>query len=114
MEKGNAMAASARARLFVDQWNALLAARGEGDVEVGHAITDMVETRAAPGDKAADGRIGRLRFEQLHLGVAEVEMHDAGAIGEFGTTTGDVQDIAIEGQGGVKIGDGNAQMGNGR
>lgn len=70
MEERDTMAMGAGSRAAVDQLEARGLERGEGGVDVGNAIRDVVETRSAPGDEAADRRVRTERLEELQPAVS--------------------------------------------
>lgn len=114
MDERHATTARAGARCLVDQAVATLAAGGEGGVEVGDAVADVVNPGAASGEEPADRRVGLDRLEQLDLGTAEVEVHDPGAVDDLRAASIDLEHVTIEGERVLDAGDRDTEMGNGR
>lgn len=112
MDEGNAMAAGADAGHLVDQPEACGDASGQGAVEIGNPIADVVNTWAAARDEFRDGAVRALRLEQLHVRPAEGERYDPGAIGTLRGTGSETEDVAIEGKGAVDTLDGYADVGD--
>jgi hypothetical protein len=81
MDKSDPAASSAHAGLLVDQPVAASAALGEGQVEIGDAVADMVNAGSAPLQETRNGPVGSAWLEQLHLGFAEGQGYDAGSVG---------------------------------
>ena len=83
MDEGDSAAARSDPGRFIDQPVAPGLAFGQGLVEVGDAVADVVNARTAPLEKSGDRSIGSPRLEQLDLGFAEAEGNDARAVGLF-------------------------------
>lgn len=113
MDKGDAASPSTGARDLIDQLVPGLPTGGEGGVEVRDAVTDVMDPRSATGKESSDGRIGDHRFEQLDLGATEIEVDDSGTIDEFRPAGLDSQDIAVECERGLNVGDRDAEVGDG-
>ncbi len=65
MQKSDAVAAGAGARCFVDQADAGLGQPLQGLIDVGHAVSDVVQSGPTAVEKLLDGGIARGRLEQL-------------------------------------------------
>lgn len=102
MQKGDAAAADAAAGRVVHEAVAGGAAARHGGIEIGDAVAQMMDARAAPGQEPGDRTVGVARLQQLDVHVAERETHDFGPIGGFRRPGFEPQDVAIEGQ---RIGD---------
>src|SRR5262249_28529405 len=68
-------------------------------VEIGNAITDVVDPGTTPGEKFGDRGIRVARLEQLDVDVPELQGDDGGAVRLFGGLGSDAEDVAIERQG---------------
>jgi hypothetical protein len=98
MQESDAMTTSAGPGQVVNKLKALRATAGQRRIEVGDAVTDMVNARAALGEKFRDRGIFTERFEELDLSTLELQVDDAGPVGFFGSANGDVEDVAVERQ----------------
>jgi thioredoxin 1 len=110
MNEGDAPAAGAEAGSFVDQPVAGGTAGFEGSVQVGHPVADVMNAGAAPGEEAGDGPLRIERGEQLHLRVAEGKSHDGGAVGRLRCLGVESEHVAVESEGRIEVGHGNADM----
>ena len=58
-------------------------AGGQGGVQIGHPVADVMNAGAAAGEEPGDGTVRLERREQLDVGFAEGKRNDAGAVGGF-------------------------------
>ena len=100
------------AGFVVDQSVAACAACGERLIEVADAIADVMDPGTAPGEELRDWRVLPERLEQFHLGLAEVQVYDARSVNFVRTACLHAEHIAVEGEGGVDVGDGDPDVGN--
>lgn len=114
MHECDAASTCAGAGRVINQAVSLLAACREGNVEIIDPVADVMDSRPAPGQKAADGRIGFKWFEQLDIRVAELKVHDTCAVGGLGATHGNAEHISVECEGGFDVRYGDSDVGNGR
>src|SRR4029077_4757187 len=86
--------------------------RGERGVDVGHLISDMVQTGALVREKLSYGSVRAERREQLDVVLADVQQHGLDALLPHDLAMGDVQleQLAVELQRGVDLLDGDADM----
>ena len=84
----------------------------ERAVEVGDAVTDVMDPGAAPGEEFGNRRIGVTRLEQLDVDIAQMQGDDRGAVRLFGRAGSDTQDVCIEWQGVGDAGDCDADVGH--
>src|SRR2546422_872319 len=112
MEEGDAAACGAAARYLVHETVARRAAALQRQVEIGHAVADVVYARAAAREKLRHGAIGIAGLEQLDLNVAQREADDRSAVGRLGSPRREAEDVTIEGQGGRDAGHGDADVGD--
>src|SRR6267143_1649961 len=112
MQERDAPAPGTAARHVVDEPVTRGPAALERSVEIGHPVADMVDSRAAPGEKLRHRTRGVAGLEQLDLRVAQGEADDRRAIGGFGTPRLEAQDVPVKGQGEGDARHGNADMGD--
>src|SRR5437667_5053987 len=98
MEKCDAPSACSEPGRLVDQLVAGGAAALQGGVEIGDAVTDVMDARPALRQEFGDGAGGIPRFEQLDVDRAEVQADDRGAISGFRASGRESQNVAIEGK----------------
>ena len=67
--------------------------------------------RNRPIGESADSDGG---LEQFDFRIAEVKVNDARAVDIFRSAAGDAEDVAVEGERGIQVGNGDAEMGDGR
>lgn len=82
----------------------------ECSVEVGHLIADVVNAGAPPGQEFSNWTVGVERGKQLHLRVAQGQCQDGGAINGFGRMRHDAQDVTVEGECRVQVGDSDSDV----
>lgn len=111
MYERDAATAGAAPRRGVDQREPSGAAPRQRLVEIGHAIADMVNPGAAPGEEFGDRGIRVVRLEQLDVDVAETQGNDGGAIRLLRGLWSDAEDVSIKRQGVGDAGDRDADMG---
>lgn len=104
------MSTGAGSGQVVDQGVAMFAARIERGIEVRHTVADVMDPGTPLGQEPGDRRVGIDWCQEFNPGIAEVEMQDPGAVGIFRPAGSDTEYVAIECRGGVKVGDGDAQM----
>lgn len=92
----------------------MLAACCESKLEIVDPVADVMDPRAAPGQKAADRRIGFKWFEQFDIGVAERQMDDARSVRCLGATHGNTEHVSVKCEGGFDVRHGDSDVGNGR
>ncbi len=80
MKEGDPRAADPCSRLLVDQLASRLLELGQGRVDVGDLVGDMVQPGALAGQELADGRVGPQRRQQLDVVLAEVEQNRLDAL----------------------------------
>ncbi len=114
VQEGDATAACADARRSVHELIPGGAAPLEGAIEIGHAIADVVNAGAAPGQEFGDRALRIARFEQLDGDVAEGNTDDRGAVGGFGMPGLEAQHVAVEGERVGDARDGDADVGEAR
>lgn len=114
MDERNPPAAGASAWKFINQTVARRPAGRERPVQIGHAITDVMDAGASLGNESGDRTVGGSGFQQLDLRSTEVERDDPGPVGLFRGAGEHPKDITIEGQGGVDALDRHTDMGNNR
>lgn len=112
MDEGDAMAACSDPGRFVDQPVARSSAGGEGDIEIGHPVADVMDARSAPLQEFRDRAVGRAGFEQFDLRRAKGERDDTGSVGFLGEARGETEDVVIERQRGLDALHGNADVGD--
>ena len=71
MDEGDPAASRADPGCLVDQPVAASLALGQGLVQIGNPVADVMNAGAAPLEKARDGSVRSAGFEQLDLGWAE-------------------------------------------
>jgi thioredoxin 1 len=106
MHKRNPAPGGSLSRDLVHQAIAGRAAGLERSIEVGNPVTDMMDAGPPPGEKFADRALRAERRKQLDLRVSEGERHDGGAIGDFRRTRLDSEDVTVEGERGLELGNG--------
>lgn len=84
--------------------------RGEGPIQIGYPITDMVDAGPPLGEEPGDGALGVFRLEQFDFRRSERERYDPGSIGALDRSRGQAEDFSIESQGGFDILDRHADM----
>lgn len=110
MHEGDPVSARSGARRVVDEPVAFGAAALERGIEVGDAVADVVDPGAAAAEELSDGTVRIARGEELHRRAAEGKPDDRGPVGGFPGAGFDAQDVAVEGQGGVEVRDGDADV----
>src|SRR2546426_100817 len=81
-------------------------------IEVRHAVADVMDPRPAPGEKLRHRAVRVARLEELDLDVAEGEPDDRGAVGRFGTSRLEAEDVAVERDGGGDRRNGDTDVGD--
>lgn len=114
MDEGDAPAARAGARQVIDQDVARGPAGGERLVQIGHAITDVVNAGAAPGQESGDRTVRGSGLQEFDFRATEVERDDSGAVGLFRGAGNHSEHITIECQRGVDAFDRDTDVGNDR
>ena len=112
MHEGDAVSAGARAGCLVYQLVTGLPAGGQGRIEIGNTVADVVNAGPAASKKSSDWTVRLERRQQLHERFTERQRHDGRAVGDFGRMRLDAEDVAVEGKGRIHIGHGNTNMGN--
>ena len=102
--------AGPEARDLVDEPVAGAPAGVEGPVEVGHPVADVVDTRAAPLEKAGDRSRRLPRGEQLDVALSHREGDDGGAVGKFVRPRDQAEDVSIERERGLEVRYGDAHV----
>jgi thioredoxin 1 len=113
MNEGDAPSAGPAPGRFIDQPVSQPLACSQRGIEVGHAVTDVMNARAATAEKAGDRPVRAYWFEQLDFGAAEGQGDNAGAIGFLHQVRNDAEHVAVEGQGMVDAFNRNADMSDG-
>src|SRR5882672_1433558 len=98
MQERDAPSAGSTPGLLIDQLIACRAAACQRGVEVGDAVADVVDAGPAFRKKLRHGTLGIARLEQLDVDVAEMQADDRGAIGGFGPSRSESQDVAVKGE----------------
>jgi len=111
MEERDPVSAGTGAGLLINQRVACATASRERLIQIGDPVADVMDSRAATSQESTDGRIGIRRFEEFHLGAAEVEMDDPSPIDQFGGTWGQAEDVAVKAQRRIDTFDGDAEVG---
>jgi hypothetical protein len=88
------------------------AAAGQSGVDVADSESDVVEAGSAAIQKAADGRVGVGRLEQLEAYAAELEERDPDLlrIDDLAAGDGPAEDRAEERFGRCEVGDGDGHV----
>jgi len=81
-------------------------------VQIRHSIADVVDARSPFGQEFPNGTVGGEWRQQLHFGLTEGQRYDGGAIGGLRLVGCDPENVSIETERGLQIGDGNAHVGN--
>src|SRR5207247_10466883 len=81
-------------------------------IEARHAVADVMDPRPAPGEKLRHRAVRVARLEELDLDVAEGEPDDRGAVGRFGTSRLEAEDVAVERDGGGDRRNGDTDVGD--
>ncbi len=85
MQEGDAMASSTGAGQVVDQLVAMTAAGGEGSIEIGNPVAEMVNPGSPLGQELRDRGVVIERFEEFDLGALELQVDNARPVGLFGS-----------------------------
>lgn len=112
MDECNAPSTRPGARHLVHQTVSLPAAGLEGLVEVGDAVTNVMDTGAAALEEFRDGTVGVARGKKLDLALPQRQGNYCGAVGVLGRMGCESQDIPIECQSGFDIRHGDTHMGD--
>jgi len=112
MNEGDAFPLGADSRRLIDEAEARGPTTFEGGVEVVDGETDVMNARAARGDKLADGGSGVGRFEELDERIAGSKANDARTIGVIEGYLFQLENVSIERQDGIEVADGDADMGD--
>lgn len=104
------MPARADAGPLINQLIAMVAAPVERPVEIGYAVTHVVNARPAPGQEPGDRPVRRHRVQQLDFGGAERQRDNGRAVHGFGRPGFQAEDVTVECEGLVEIGDGDADV----
>jgi thioredoxin 1 len=104
MHKRNPASGRSLSRDLVHQAITGRAAGLECSIEVGNPVTDMMDAGPPLGEKLADRALRAERRKQLDLGVSEGERHDGGSIGDLRRVRFDSEDVAVEGERGLELG----------
>jgi hypothetical protein len=114
MHESNSPSASASPWNLVDQTISRRAARLDGRVQVGDAVTDVMDTGAPLGQEPSNRGVSREWSQQLHLRLAERKRHNGGSVGNLGRVRFQSQDLAVEAECRWEISNGNSHVGNAR
>src|SRR2546428_754878 len=112
MHERDAPTTGPAARHVVDEAKAPRPTALERPIEVPHAVTDVMDPRPAPGEKLRYRAVRVARLEELDLDVAEGEPDDRGAVGRFGTSRLEAEDVAVERDGGGDRRNGDTDVGD--
>lgn len=112
MQKRNPTTAGTHPRCGVHELEPSGAAPFERRVEVRHPVAHMVDPRAAPGQEPCDGTVFGFWFQQFHLGAAEPERDDPGAVRALGRARLEAQDVPVESQCFLDAAHGDSDMGD--
>jgi len=98
MQERDAPAAGPAPRRLIDQLVARNAAAFESGIEIGDAVADVMDARAAFRKELCHGagRIGRL--EQLDVHLPDPHGDNLGTVRRFGRPGSKTEDVAVEGQ----------------
>ena len=112
MQERDPRGADPGARLLVDHPHPGLAQPGEGGVDVGHLVGDVVQARPALGQELADRRLLAERGEQLHVVLADVEQHGLDALRLDHLAVDELHAVRgrVELDRGVEVADGDADV----
>ena len=112
MDEGHPGVADPHAGRLVDELQAPLAQRGERGVDVGHAVGDVVQPRAAAGQEAAHGRVRREWPQELDVPVADLEQHglDALLVDDLAVLERQPVGLLVQRDRRVEVGDGDADV----
>ena len=110
MKEGDAFAVGAASRDIIDEFDAGAPAAVESSSQVVYGEADVMKTRATLADELAYGRVGALRFEQLHEGVTGAQPGDASTIGVVERFLGQSKQVAIEWKDTIECVDGDADV----
>lgn len=112
MDERDASPPGSRSGHLVDQAVAAAAAGLEGTVEIGDAVTNVMNARTAPLEKSCDGTVGVAGRQELDLALPEGQGNYCGAVGVLGRMGNEPQHIPIERQSGFDIRHGDAHVGD--
>src|SRR6267378_7258599 len=98
MQESDAPPAGPAPGLLIDQLIAGRPAPRQGGLQIGHAVADVVDAGPAFRKELRHGTLGIARLEQLDVDVAEMQADDRGAIGGFGPSRSESQDVSIKGE----------------
>lgn len=112
MHEGDPAPSNTGARDLVDQPVSCGTARFECRIQVGHSITDVVNSRSPLGQELSDRGVGMRWGEQLDLRLSEWEGEDSGPIDHLGGMGLQAENVPVECHRRVEIGYGNADMGD--
>jgi thioredoxin 1 len=104
MHKHNPASGRSFSRDLVHQAITGRAAGLERSIEVGNAVTDVMDTGTPLGEKPANRALRSERRKQLDLGIPEGERHDGRSIGYLWRMRLDSEDVAVEGERCLEIG----------
>src|SRR5438874_3053154 len=98
MQESDAPSAGPAPGGFIDKLIAGRPATRQGGVQIGHAVADVVDAGPAFRKELRHGTLRIARLEQLDVDAAEMQADDRGAIGHFGPSWSESQDVAIKSQ----------------
>ena len=81
-------------------------------VQIRHSIADVVDARSPLGKEFPNGAIRGEWGQQFDLGFTKGQRYDGGAIDGLSRVWCDPEDVSIETERGLQVGDGNAHVGN--
>jgi len=112
MDERDAVSAGAETGCLIDQLVPGAPAGGEGGIQIGDPVADMVDAWSAAVQEFRDRAVGGPGLQQFDVRFAEPERHDAGTIGFLRVTREQSEDITIERQRGLDALDGDADVGD--
>ncbi len=112
MKEGNSLSFRAETWDLVDEADAGGPAAVERAIEVVDGKTDVMDAWAASGDELADWRVVGAGLKQFDEGIAGFESGNAGSVGVVERDFGEVEDVAVEWQDCVELGDSHADVGD--
>ena len=110
MDEGDSLAFGAETRDLVDEADAGGPAFVECAIEVVDGKADMMDTGAAFGDKLADRGLAGAGLQEFDEGIPGGESGNARSVGVVERDVGKVENIAVEWQDRVELGDSHADV----
>jgi len=112
VKKGDPRAPDPRPGLRVDQLRPGLLELGQGRLDIGHLVGDVVQPRALAGEELADRRVGPQGSQQLDVVLTQVKQNGLDPLlgDDLAVGQGHLEAVAVELERGLELLDGYSDV----